>query len=193
MCTDQAKIKDVARQHFKNILSKNTEEEDYDDLLIHTPKIITEEMNLHLIKEIEMEEVIKAVWTLHPDKAPGPDGFSISFYRLFWEVICRDLMKIIHWVHRKKKIGGCTNSTFLSLLPKETWPLSFSRFRPVSLCNSSYKIILKILPSRIKAYLPSLISENQGGFLANRQITYSILLVQEAITLVSTGVRKVLS
>ena len=40
---------------------------------------------------------------------------------------------------------------------------------------------MKILASWINAYLPSLISENQGGFLANRQITNSILLVQEDI------------
>jgi len=39
----------------------------------------------------------------------------------------------------------------------------------------------KILTSRLKPLLPSLISENQGGFLPNRKITDSILLVQEAI------------
>jgi len=39
----------------------------------------------------------------------------------------------------------------------------------------------KVIASRLKPFLPSLISKNQGGFLANRQITDSILLVQEAI------------
>jgi len=45
----------------------------------------------------------------------------------------------------------------------------------------SYKILTKILASHLKSFLPSLISENQGGFLANRQITDFILLVQEAV------------
>lgn len=88
---------------------------------------------------------------------------------------------MIRWIQRKDKIGGYTNATFLALIPKENRPTSFSRFRPISLCNSSYKILSKILASRLKPLLPSLILNNQGGFLANKQITDSILLVQEAI------------
>lgn len=34
---------------------------------------------------------------------------------------------------------------------------------------------------RLNPLLPSLISENQGGFLANKQIIDSILLVQESV------------
>ena len=85
------------------------------------------------------------------------------------------------WIQRKGKIGGYTNATHLALIPKENLPSSFAWFGPISLYNSSYKILTKIIASRIKPFLPSLISENQGGFLANRQIIDSILLVQEAI------------
>ena len=88
---------------------------------------------------------------------------------------------MLNWIQRKGKIGGYTNATHLALIPKENRPSSFARFRPISLCNSSYKILTKIIVTRLKPLLPSLISENQGGFLANRQITDSILLVQEAI------------
>jgi len=68
--------------------------------------MIIEEMSHPLIKDIEEGGVVKAVWTLHPNKAPGLDGFSISFYHLFWEVIYRDIMNMIHWVHQKRNIGG---------------------------------------------------------------------------------------
>jgi len=68
--------------------------------------MITEEMNCPLIKDIEEGEVIKVVWTLHPDKAPILDGLSNSFYLIFLEAIYRDLMKMIHWVHQKRNIGG---------------------------------------------------------------------------------------
>ena len=88
---------------------------------------------------------------------------------------------MLRWIQRKCKIGGFTNATHLALIPKENRPLTFSRFRPISLCNSSYKILTKILATHLKPILPTLISENQGGFMANRQISDSILLVQEAI------------
>ena len=95
---------------------------------------------------------------MEPDKAPGPDGFSIHFYRVCWPVIKQDLLRMITSFLRKAKVGGCTNSTFLSLIPKEVNPASFDRFRPISLCNASYKILAKLLANRLKPLLGSLIS-----------------------------------
>eukprot|EP00253_Pinus_taeda_P027333 PITA_27333 len=177
----QESIRKAASKHYRDLLSETKGEEDYSDFLQHLPKVITKEMNDNLNKEIEEEEIKRAIWNLHPDKAPGPDGFPICFYRRFWNLIKKDLVKMIRWAQRKRKIGGYTNATFLALIPKENRPSSLSRFRPISLCNSSYKILTKILATRLKPLLSSLISENQGGFLPNRQITNSILLVQEAI------------
>lgn len=88
---------------------------------------------------------------------------------------------MVKWIQRKRRIGGYTNSTHLALIPKENRPANFSHFRPISLCNSSYKIFTKIRAVRLKPLLSMLISENQGAFMANRQISDSILLVQEAI------------
>lgn len=177
----QEAIRNAATEFYRDLLTETKGEEDYDDLLQHLPKGLTRDMNDSLNKEIEEEEIRSAIWTLNPDKAPGPDGFPICFYRAFWGLIKKDLIKMIRWIQQKGKIGGYTNATFLALIPKENRLSSFSRFRPISLCNASYKILSKILASRLKPLLPYLISENQGGFLPNRQITDSILLVQEAI------------
>ena len=78
-------------------------------------------------------------------------------------------------------MGGATNSTFLALIPKEHNPTTIKKFRPISLCNASYKIFSKVLSMRLKQIIPSLISPNQGGFISSRKISDNILLVQEAI------------
>eukprot|EP00253_Pinus_taeda_P019011 PITA_19011 len=78
-------------------------------------------------------------------------------------------------------MGENTKSLHIALIPKETNPLSFDRFRPISLCNVSYKIVTKILANRLKKLLPHLIFENQGGFVPNRQIIDNVILIQEAI------------
>eukprot|EP00253_Pinus_taeda_P004529 PITA_04529 len=177
----QQSIKEAATKHFSKLLNEDKGAEDYSSMLQHMPIKVNQEMNSKLMKEVEEEEVREAIWSLHPDKAPRPDGFPISFYREYWTMIKKDLLKMIRWVMKKGKMGGFTNSTYVALIPKENRPSSFSRFRPIPLCNSAYKIISKILASRLKPHLPSMISENQGGFLPNRQISDSILLVQEAI------------
>jgi hypothetical protein len=79
------------------------------------------------------------------------------------------------------KLGGGTNSAFLALIPKEKGALSFSRFRPISLCNTSYKILTKVIANRLKNILPSIVPENQGGFIKGRHIADNIILVQEAL------------
>ena len=78
-------------------------------------------------------------------------------------------------------MGGENNSTFLALIPKDPNPTSIKCFRPISLCNASYKIFSKVLSLRLKTIIPSLIYPNQGGFIASRHISDNILLVQEVI------------
>lgn len=177
----QATIKQAASDHYKELLTKEGEEEDYADLLQHLPNKITAEINESLNREIEEQEIKGAIWVLQPDNAPGLDGSPICFYRVHWETIKKYFIKMVKWIQRKRKMGGYTNSTHLSLIPKENRPSNFSRFRPISLYNSSYKIFTKILAAHLRPLLSMLISENQGGFMENRPISYSILLVQEAI------------
>ena len=55
------------------------------------------------------------------------------------------------------------------------------RFRPISLCNTSCKILTKILATRMKNLMKNIISESQGGSIARRKILDNIITVQEAI------------
>ena len=49
------------------------------------------------------------------------------------------------------------------------------------MCNTSYKLITKLIANRIKKILPVIILENQGGFIKGSKILDNIVLVQEAI------------
>jgi hypothetical protein len=82
---------------------------------------------------------------------------------------------------QRAKVGGNTNSTFLALILKEVNSGSFERFRPISLCNASYKIMSKLLANKIKPLLDNLISPMQGGFFKGRHILDNVIQVQEAM------------
>jgi exonuclease III len=145
------------------------------------PALINEETNRNLLKEVSQQEVKEALDQMHPDKAPGPDGFTARFFQHCWAIIKSDLTKMIRRSQSNSKLGGSTNSAFLALIPKEKGASNFNRFRPISLCNTSYKILTKIIANRLKTILPHIIPENQGGFIKGRHITDNILLVQEAL------------
>jgi hypothetical protein len=67
------------------------------------------------------------------------------------------------------------------LIPKEKGATNFDKFIPISFCNTSYKIFTKIIATRIKNILPTIIPENQGGFVKGRHIMDNIIFVQEAL------------
>jgi hypothetical protein len=52
-----------------------------------------------LEREFEEEEVRKVVMVMEGDKAWGPDGFSIAFLQVCWEVVKEDIMKIFKEFH----------------------------------------------------------------------------------------------
>ena len=63
-------------------------------------------------------------------------------------------------------------------------------FMPISLCNSLYKIISKVLTSRLLKILPIIISKQQTGFLLGRQILDSIMMVHEVMHSLEAGKRE---
>ena len=176
-------IKEAAHSFYKNLYSAP----DLDPVdpntypLSEIPSMINDDDNTMLNNPVSIWEIKKSLFKMDPDKAPGPDGFSARFYIACWDIIKNDLYKMVKKAQNCTKLGGSTNSSFLALIPKEKGARNFSRFRPISLCNTGYKVITKIMANRLKRILPKLIPENQGRFVKGRQILDNIILVQEAI------------
>lgn len=51
------------------------------------PRLINEEINASLLRQVEEEEIRNAVFSLGPQKALGPDGLTGVFFQNNWEVI----------------------------------------------------------------------------------------------------------
>lgn len=178
---EQEEIKNAAFDHFKALLTADPQQNDSEAFLSVIESKINEEHNNKLEQDPTEEEVREATFSMQQDKAPGPDGFTVAFYRQHWETIRKDFVRMVKNAFRKHKLGDNTKSSHIALIPKEANPKSFDRFRPISLCNVSYKIITKIIANRLKKLLPIIISENQGSFVPKRQIIDNVILIQEAI------------
>ena len=72
-----------------------------------------------------------------------------------------------------------SNSYLLTLIPKIQSPETFSGFRPISLLNFTYKIISKILATRLSSILPSLVSRHQSAFVKGRTIHHHVALAHD--------------
>ena len=68
------------------------------------------------------------------------------------------------------------NSANLVLIPKKSNASLPSDFRPISCLNTVYKVISKLLASRLKEILPLMISKAQSAFLPGRLLAENVLL-----------------
>lgn len=60
-------------------------------------------------------------------------------------------------------------------------PQYMIQIRPISLCNTFYKIISKVLVQRLRPLMEIFVYPNQTNFVPGRQITNNIIMVQEML------------
>ena len=81
------------------------------------------------------------IFEMHPLKASGPDGMPGIFYRHYWSIVGDQLIEVVKSFFREGWLLKELNHTFITLIPKTQGASNFNQFRPISLCNVSYKVI----------------------------------------------------
>lgn len=125
-----------------------------------------------------LEEVKSTLFLMHDLKMPRPDGFPVAFYKSYWPVAGEDVIKAVTSFFTNGSITKEINSSLIILIPKVLNPLSFKKYRLINLCNMIYKIISKILVSRIRPLLHKFISPCQSAFILGCWITKNQEIVQ---------------
>ncbi|CAA7014604.1 unnamed protein product [Microthlaspi erraticum] len=179
-------IEKVATEYFQTLFT-SSQPSDFSEALRYVKAQVTPNINQALTQFPSNEEIRQAIKEINPEKAPGPDGMTSLFFQSFWEVTAQDIISMVKDFFTSSSFDKRLNSTNICLIPKTERPKEMSEFRPISLCNVSYKIISKILCKRLKRYLPKLISETQSAFVARRLITDNILIAQEAFHALRTN------
>ena len=136
----------------------------------------------HLDAIFTIEELKKAVFDLHAEKSPGPDGFIGGSFKKCWGLIKNDLLEAINqFFHLRGNTWKLLNNAFIVLLPKKGNVDRASDFRPISLMHSVAKILCKIMANRLAPELQHMISASQSAFLKGRSIQDNFLFVQNVI------------
>lgn len=133
--------------------SVDVSEGDMDRALNCISRCVTNEMNDCLLAPCSEEEIWVALFQMCPTKAPEPDGFPALFYQHFWDSVKDKTIETCLNVLNKGASVQSLNHTNIALIPKIMHPQGSADFRPISLCNVSYKIISKVLANRLKKIL----------------------------------------
>lgn len=127
------------------------------------------------------QEIALSLFSLGPDRAPGPDGINARFMQKFWSEFRPVVEHEVRQFFLTATMPSHISKSNMVLIPKIANPTKVSDYRPISICNVIYKIISKILASRIKPIINSLIHQNQAAFTPSRHISDHIILMREIL------------
>eukprot|EP00253_Pinus_taeda_P022587 PITA_22587 len=140
-------------QHFRNITPENNpdREQSMREITRHIPKLVSREDDFNLNRPVTEEEVSE------------------------------DILNVVEDSRGSKTILKALNTSFISLIPKQGSAQTADKYKPIALCNVVYKIISKVVANILKPLLPSLVSEEQSGYVEGRQILNNIIQAHEVV------------
>ena len=113
-----------------------------------------------------------------PGKAAGPDRIPMEIWRWYKDQLAPILSKIYTAIgHLGRVPQGALNGE-IHPFHKAGNRADMSNYRPITLLNTDYRLLAKILASRLGPLLGHAIGPSQTAFLPGRQIGDNILLRQ---------------
>ena len=143
-------------------------------------RLLEEEREV-LEEDVTRKEVEVSLWSVKPFKAPGPDGYHAGFYQRNWHIVKDSVVKLVAKIFESRSMPSHLNKTLIKLIPKCPGADYLSLFRPISLCNTIYKLVTKVLVNRIRPMLNNLVSPLQTAFVPGRKGMDNMIIVQELI------------
>ena len=177
----ETQILDAIENYFSNLYlsTDSTTQEDYDEYIqdLSLPRLSDEERD-NMEGVLTYEECKKVLETFQNDKSPGEDGFTVEFYKFFFDLLGHDLIASFNEAYEANELPISQRRGVITLIPKEDGSLlDLSNWRPITLLNVDCKIATKAIAKRLEASLPKLINHDQTGFIKGRYIGENIRLI----------------
>jgi hypothetical protein len=174
-------IRQAVVAHFTNLFSSPPwSRPNLDGIVFPT---ISEVDNCNLIRIFSLEEVQLVVSDCDGNKSPGPGGFNFSFIKSFWNLLKGEISTLFDQFHVNANLPKSFSSFFVALIPKVQSPFEINDYRPISLVGCLYKLIAKVLATRLAEVLNPIVASTQSAFLKGRLLVDGVLVVNEVVDL----------
>ena len=183
--TSSKEILTMQKDFYQDLYSsKNTiplDNSKYSNLLANLPKI-SEHKKVELDQPYLIDELISAIKSSKLNKAPGPDGYSNEFFKYFLQELNIWLFRYFNEALSNDEFSKNSLAGIITCIPKQgKLRNDLKNWRPLTLLNTVYKFFSSMVSNRLKAVLPSIINEDQTGFISGRFIGENTRMVYDTI------------
>ena len=142
----------------------------------------------HLGDAVDDKDIKLAISQMENNKTPGPDGLTKEFYSTFSKELVPILCIVFATIYEKGCLSQSQKLSYISLLCKKPdEPELCKNYRPISLLNVDYKILTKVLCSRLRLCLSEIIHPDQTCSVPGRSIFDNCHLIRDLINDVNSN------
>lgn len=109
-------------------------------------------------------------------------ALQVEFFTNSWDLVGQDLVAAIFDFFTTSRLIRQANTTAIALIPKISRAETLGDFRPIYCCTTVYKVISRILSSRIKLFIEEAVQPNPVGFIPERLLCEIVLLASELVS-----------
>ena len=159
--TDQSEILQEQMHFYKALYASNNHESSVaansDLRLIFSENITPLENDDKLSCEgkVTQAECLKALKDFKNEKSPVTDGLQAEFYKYFWTELHPDMIRSFNFAYDNGSLSISQRRGIITLIPKPNKDTTLlDNLRPISLLNTDYKILTKVIAKRLEKVLP---------------------------------------
>ncbi|KAJ4761696.1 RNA-directed DNA polymerase (reverse transcriptase)-related family protein [Rhynchospora pubera] len=181
--TDENVIRRAFVDHYKGIYGSNENcgNPFIEPGIIQDLPVLQQEEAEYMAQQPTDQGIIQTVFSIHPDRASGPDGINGRAVQLYWAEFGPSVMFEVKNFFQTAHLDANVATSNMVLVPKVESAKHVTDFRPISVCNFLYKVISKILANRMKRFIPALVSTNQTAFTPGRDISENMVVFREVM------------
>lgn len=141
--TGQQELCGVASSYFTHLFANNQNTLAADMEYMHPT--LTDEDNGTLLAPFQISEFKKALFSMHSDKSPGPDGLNPAFYKRFWRLCGVELFNAgVEWLN-----NGMFPSQVVDRVSGD-WMRMWNLHIPQRIKVFLWRVLRGVLPTRMR-------------------------------------------
>jgi Reverse transcriptase (RNA-dependent DNA polymerase) len=128
--------------------------------------------------DVSEEEVVRALRRSPSGRSPGLDGIPVELYRRGSYALAPLLARVYSAMGHSGQVPRVVLDGLITSLHKTGDRTSPEQYRPITLLNTDYRMLAKVLANRLLRCVGQLISPEQSAFVRGRHIGNGVMLLQ---------------
>jgi hypothetical protein len=130
---------------------------------------------------LSIQEFDKALERAKCNTSPGIDSISNRFIKHFWYLFHKPLFDYANTCYRNGMLTTNFRCAKIRLIPKKGDTSLLKNWRPISLLNCFYKLISRVIASRLRKVMDKITQVGQKGFSGTKYCQETLIHIVDSI------------